>query len=314
MWRRLSPPERTRPAAARVAALAAFVGIWSVGLVLVQHHYYPSPPSAQRNMPTLVADYAGPLQHAAGDVMMLGDPVKLLLDDGAASRDFLIGSAWYVSPHPVQNTYTTIGYKSYVSRYCIGFIGNTCKRALGEMFSEEPTTGRRRVDLLSISTLLLVRKDFPAPVMDHPPAGWHVADKSPLAVTWVRDHLAPTAGGVVWSSPGTTVQQLSSSERTVRFRVRAVGRGGGKVAVSRLAWPGYSVDGGRLASAVDDYLLTVDVPASSTNKIVTVHYDPPAWALEVGAWYLGVGVGVLWSLLLALAFWRRRLGASPRAM
>lgn len=146
------------------------------------------------------------------------------------------------------------------------------------MLSTEPTTGKPRADLLSVSTLLLWRPTIGKAADEVPPAGWRVANRTAKTVMWVRDQPLPTEGGVVATSSGTAVEQTGSSPRQVSFRVGSVPAGGGTVTFSRLAWPGYAVKGGgALADPVDGYLLTAKVPAGSQGQTVTVRFTPPGW-------------------------------------
>ena len=163
---------RRRGHRAVVSALA--VAVLSMALLAVQRGFYPESPSPDRNMPALAREYAVPLANARGDVLMVGAPEELLVSDPASVRDFLAGSAWYVGGHPVQNTYTTISFRAYFERYCIHYDGRTCPAALDTLFSREPLTGRQRVDLLGVSTVLLVRADFPGRERSglRPAGGW----------------------------------------------------------------------------------------------------------------------------------------------
>lgn len=68
-------PRRLAGTLQRMGAIAAVMGLWSVGMVLVQHHYYPTPPSTDRKMPASVSAYSLPLQQATGDIMVVGDGV-----------------------------------------------------------------------------------------------------------------------------------------------------------------------------------------------------------------------------------------------
>jgi hypothetical protein len=120
---------------------------------------------------------------------------------------------------------------------------------------------------------------------------------------------------VVWSSPGLDVTPLTTSAREAKLRVNAVPDQGGVVVFSRLAWPGYTVEGGNLAEPTDGYLLTIEVPAASSPQTVTVRFSPPGWSVELFALWLGVGGGLLWSLWWALFGDRpvRKRPASSRA-
>ena len=70
------------------------------------------------------------LAGAVGDVLQVG------ASDNAASStirgpldELLIGSAWYLNDHPMQNTYTAISYRAYKDRYCVYYQGDTCPEA-----------------------------------------------------------------------------------------------------------------------------------------------------------------------------------------
>lgn len=286
----------------RIAVLAAGGAVLTLAAAALQHGYYPEPPSPQRNMPAALSAYQRPLAGARGDGMVVGDLDTELRDHPAAARDLLVGSAWYLNPHRVQNGYTTVSHHAFYERYCMSFQGATCPEALRTLFSTEPDTGQPRVDLLGVSTLLLVRADFSTRTLDNPPAGWRVVASSPWAVTWVRRQPVPGAGRPVWASDGTVVSTLSTDDRTARFEVKRVPPGGGRVVLSALGWPGYRADGGQVADPVDGYLLTVDVPGDAAGRVVTVRYSPPAWPVEVAAWWAAVVIGAGWCVVV----WRRR--------
>jgi hypothetical protein len=283
----------------------AFMAVWSILLLGVTHHFDPLPNSTNRNMPSAVSAYKQQLAGAQGDAMLVGDPQEYALTHPAAAKDFLVGSSWYVAGHPIQNTYTVIGFSAYNDRYCMIFNGGTCAKLLDTLFTVEPTTGMPRIDLLRVSTLLIRKADFTKDkaAIANPPAGWHVVKDNAAALMWVRDQPLPTAGDIAWTSDGTRVQLLSRDDRSVRFKVLEAPSSGGTVVFSRLAWPGYSTSEGTFADPVDRYLLTLDVPAGSAGRTVDVSYSPPAWGIAVGAW----GLSVLLTLVLTgLALWDRR--------
>ena len=279
------------------AVAAGFIGAWCLGMLVVQHLYFPDVPSDDRNMPALAADYRGQLSDAEGDVMLVGDPEMSAIEDASVADDVLIAASWYLNPNPVQNTYTTISFRPYFDRFCIRYIGSTCPGLLDRLFEREPRTGEQWVDLLSVSTLLIFRDDFVGTTVMDPPAGWRIAEETRWTVTWVRDDPLPTAGGVVWSSPGVEVSAVSSDDRDVSFRVDEVPAGGGEIVLSRLAWPGYQVGGASIGPAIDDQLLTVDVSDTASGDQVDVHFEPPGWTFGLACWLLGVGLAVGWSVL-----------------
>lgn len=293
VWWRVVAHVGHRPTRSAALSAAAF----TLAIAAVQHGYFSEPPSPERHMPELARDYTRPLTHARGDVMVVGNTSASLEADPSWARDFLTGSAWYLNGHPVQNTYTTINYRAYQDRYCTEHDGSTCPELLDTLFSREPSTGARRVDLLGVSTLLLVRADFPDRTPGPPPAGWRVAAQTPRSLTWVRRAPVPGAGRPVWTSPGTSVSVTSVDARTARFAVDRVPSRGGRVVLSALAWPGYRTDVGHLADPVDGYLLAVDLPPGSQGKEVTVHFSPPGWPVELAAWWLAVLAGLGWSVV-----------------
>jgi hypothetical protein len=281
--------------------LALFIVGWSVLAMAVQHSYYGFPTAVDRNMPSTISGYSTQVSTAKGDAIMVGNPEMAVLTDPAAVRDFLIASSWYVNPHPIQNVYSTIGFTAYNELYGMRFDGATYPWLADVLFEFEPRTGMRRVDLLSVSTILLVRSELPEAALLNPPDGWSVAEQTPYAVTWVRDLSLPPAGGLVWASSGLNVTQLSTTTRVLRLQVNQAPADGGTVVLSRLAWPGYSAEGATLAPPTDGYLLTVAVPPGSSGTTVTVRYSPPGWGVEQLTGWLGLGIGLLWSLGFAFA-------------
>jgi hypothetical protein len=290
-----------------IARVAPVAGVVTIGVLVLQHAFYPTPPSPQRHAPTALSDYLTQAPGAVGDTMEVGAADLAVRTDPRAGRDLLLASGWYLNPHDVQNTYTTISYQAYRTRYCMGYNGDTCPEAFATLFSTEPTTGRPRIDLLGVNSLVLVRADYPAQTLSHPPVGWRVAGQTTYSVTWTRTAPVPGAGGVAWTSPGTTVSTVQTAPTRTTFRVDRVPPGGGTVVLSLLDWPGYSTTAGSITDPVDGYLLTVHVPASAAGRTVDVGFHPPGWTAEVGAWVLALVGGAAWSAVAALRR-RRRTG------
>lgn len=289
-----------------IARVAPVIGLVTVATVVLQHAFYPTPPSPQRHAPTDLADYRTQAAGATGDVMEVGAADLMMRSDPAAGRDVLLAAGWYLNPHRVQNMYTTISYDNYRIRYCMGYNGDTCPEALETLFGTEPTTGRARIDLLGVSSLLLVRQSFSAQTLAHPPEGWQVAGRTPYSVLWTRRAPVPGAGHVVWTSPGTTVSSVTADATSTTFRVDRVPADGGTVVLSLLDWPGYSTSTGSLADPVDGYLLTVHLPASARGQTVDVAFSPPGWTAEIAAWALALLAGAIWSAWSAIAVRRSR--------
>ena len=292
-------------------AAAVIGGVVTVLAITLQHYYDPKPASTDRHLSAVRADYPDVASTSRGDMMQIGNPDWLIREVPEATRDQLVGSSWFLTGRPTQSVYSTIGFRTYNERYCFRYQGATCGRALTELFSTEPTTGKPRIDLLSVSTLHFDRGDFRNKRLLNPPDGWSVTDRSRYSVTWVRDEILPRAGGVTWASDGLEVTERSASVREVELEIGSVPSGGGTVVLSRLAWPGYSVEGGTLGDPVDDYLLTVKVPPGGEHRTVTVRYSPPGWALERTTLAIALVLGSLWSLVLLLP---RRLVSQARRL
>lgn len=289
--------ERTRWLAPTAAAV-------TLAVLAVQHGYYPDLPSPQRHQPAELSAYRTPAAGAVGDVMEVGAADVLMRTDPAAARDLLLASGWYLNGHQVQNTYTAISHSAYKDRYCMTYTGDTCPQALHTLFSAEPTTGLRRVDLLGVSSLLLVREDFPARRLAHPPAGWQVTSRTAYSVLWTRRTPVTGAGGVAWTSPGVSVSAVDVGASGTSFRVDRMPASGGTVVLSLLDWPGYHADVGTLSDPVDGYLVTLHLPPSAAGDVVHVDFHPPGWPLELGAWLLALLGGAGWSVVHARS--RRR--------
>jgi hypothetical protein len=292
--------------AGRTAWLAPVAGVVTLAGFAMQHAFFPTLPSPQRNAPGELAAYRGLYPSSVGDLLQVGATDALVRSDPAAARQLPIGSAWYLTGLSAQNTYTAISEAAYKARYCIYYQGDTCPGLLPTLFSVEPTTGRARVDLLGVSSLLLVRADYPARTLAHPPPGWQLAERTPYAVLWTRRTPVPGAGHVVWTSPGTTVSSVTAGDTSTTFRVDRVPSDGGTVVLSLLDWPGYSTSVGSLADPVDGYLLTVHVPAAAAGQRVDVVFRPPGWTAEVAAWALALVGAATWSVWSAVALRRSR--------
>ena len=276
-----------RPGAATLRAGAIGAAGLTVVLGLLQHVVFPVPPSPERNMPALARDYRRPLPAAEGDVLVVGDTGAALAEDPTWARESLSGSAWYLGPHRVQNGYTTISFRAYRERYCIEYEGSTCPALLDQLFSTEP-------DDRAASCRPALGRHAAAGPGGLPRSG---PDGAAIGVARrgvdpAHGHLgaqepAPGAGApgvvVAGDDPGASVRR----PRSARFTVRRVPATGGRVVLSRLAWPGYHVTGD--VAAAGRRLPADRGPARRrTGRTVTVRYSPPGWPVEVAPWWLAV--------------------------
>lgn len=283
----------------------------SVGLAVLQLTAQPAGLGGQRGSPGELSAYADLLPGAAGDVFVIGLSPEVLEEHPEIGRSVLPGSLWDLTGKPVHNGYTPMGFRAYNNRFCVRFNGDACPEALDRIFEVEPTTGRPWVDLHSISTLVLV--DLPVARTASPPAGWHVVgdEGEDTVVTWVRDRPLPTAGGIVWSSPGTRVHEVARTETATTFVVDEVGPDA-SVVLSRIAWPGYEVDGATLDDPLGGHLVRVALSPDDVGSTVTVRFRPPGWRLELAALGAAVLLGLAWALVHAVRRRRDRSGLPGR--
>lgn len=289
----------------RVAA-CLFVAAWSVLVVGVQHHFLTTGGTADYDLPVRLSAYQGMLPAARGDVFVVGETYKRTANPSEFRRYVPLGNTWYLVPHPVQNLYSAVDFAKYRHAYCFNYQGSTCPDALRILFSKELRTGQPRVNLLSVSTVVILKAALNHTRITAPPSGWHLAGSTPYTVTWVRDRVVPGAGGVVWASPGVRLGATTDSSRTATARVTHVPPGGGTVVFSRLAYPGYRVSGGALAKPIGHYLLTVHVRPGTAGRTLAVTYTPPGYHAELACGAIAVGFGLLWSV-----WWQVRVRRLP---
>jgi hypothetical protein len=297
-------------AASQDRRLAVAVILASVGITVFQFSVQPDSVAQQRNAPSRLADYQRLLAGSEGDVLAIGGRPGEMNRHPRLGRSFVTGSLWDLTGKPVHTGYTTMGFRAYNFRFCVRFNGDSrCPDALQRWFRVEPETGMRWVDLHAISTVVVLR---PAGrPLGEPPEGWHVVDRDGRVETWERDQAVPAAGGVVWTSPGTTVRQVAESETSTSFVVERVGDDA-SVVLSRLAWPGYRVEGAHLGKRLGGHLVRVRLTPDDVGETVVVTFRPPGWRLEMACLVAALLLGVGWSVLDALGRRRRRAdGAEP---
>src|SRR5699024_7505552 len=166
-------------------------------------------------------------------------------------------------------------------------------------------TGVEVASLLSVSTIVAAKHTYPSEPSS--PDGWQLADEGEW--NWVFESTGPlpSAGGVTWTGEGTSVSVSDETQTTVTFSVDAVGEDP-RVVLSRLPFPGYSVDGAALADPVRDYLLTVDVSSASVGDEVTVRFLPPPFPVLAGSFVLAWVVAAAWLIVRAVVRRRSRSG------
>lgn len=294
---------------------AAAAGMIAVCLVTAvgQKHYFPATPLPDFQYPESPEEFQEPLAEAEGMAFVVGQPDRL---GPEIWNETLASNAWYLNDTPTHNLYSPIMFRAYSEDLCMSSHGWTCQNAADSLFTPDEETGELLVDLLSIDTVQIVRAeedtDGSQLAAREAPEGWSEVERTDDAVTWVRDEPLENNGEASWSSPGTEVTTVSDTSQELVLRVDEVPAGGGEVVLSRLAWPGYEVEGGSLADPLRGYLLTVDIPADAEGQEVRVTFEPPAWPVLVTLIYTAIGLGLLWSLAHLAAGLRRSGKAKGR--
>lgn len=290
-----SAPRRVRP----VAAASVVAGVTLLMLV-PQHMIAPSSPLQDYGSPALLADYRTQFPDAEGDVLVVGG-----VENGRGQPGYwletLAGNMFYLNPASVQNSYSAVYYPPFQALTCMYYNGSTCGEAFTMIFAELPQTGLPVVDVLGVSTVQAIKAGVAESAWSVVPDGWHVVEDTALTRTIVRDDPIDPAGSVAWSSDGTEVTVLEEDAMGVTFRVDDVPASGGTVALSRIPWPGYRVDGATIAEEpVDTMLLGIDIPSDARGTTVTVSYWSPGWQLQVASGALLVLLLGGWTLLRRL--------------
>lgn len=292
-----------------LSLIAVVVATTTVAATIVQHRSTNGSPLSASNMPAETAIPKSVLAGVENDVIVVGDPLDYPQDNSTWSRT-LMANTWYLSPASVQNRYQLLGYSPYNLTTCLRYLGGTCPELLNALFETRSETGLLLADELAVDNIQILKKSFQEQQpkasnwfvsREHAidirpvPEGWHVVSDDGEIALWSRDEPVGPAGGLVWESDGTRATEISRSDREVRFRVESVPETGGKIALSRLAWPGYRAEGAELSEPVDGFLLAFDIPASSKGDIVSVSFHPPGWDFGIKVWITGVGLMLFWA-------------------
>lgn len=257
-------------ARARVLGLGATFAIVGLAVFTFQQAVYPRSIWPDQKVPTDVAQLQVQLPTAIGDTIVVGNPLALEPSADLWSET-LFANSWYVNPHSVVNRYQLLGFTGFNNVLCLGYLGETCPELAENLFDVRPATGLTLADELSVDSVQIVKSDETDRYVDHPPAGWHIADDGRYTQLWVRDSPIGGAGGVIATSPGVEVSDVTQTPETVRLTVDAPTEGG-TITFSRLAWPGYAASGATLGTPSDGFLLTVQVEGGS--QTVEVAFRP----------------------------------------
>jgi hypothetical protein len=228
---------------------------------------------------------------APHSTIVLGDPSAL----GSRLWDVSsFGNLWYISQTEGINLYSPSGFAPFNASLCMSpYYGVTCYDAAGTLFTPVPAAGNTLlVDLLGLDAIQFI-SDSPEHLEELrsqfvTPQGWSIASQTDFSFVWRRNQPVSGTGVPVWSSEGLKYRIVSVNATRVVVHLDAVPASGGKIVLSRLAWPGYRVDNGSLSEPTNGYLLTVAVPPNGVNTDLSVTFRPPGWTVEVAAFVLSL--------------------------
>lgn len=283
--------------------LPALSAVMAAAIMFPQQHFFSRSPLPDFGLPASVANYAKPLSGVGdGDVLVLGSVTSGPMS-ASTWTETLLANAWYLNAAMVQNVYTPLSYRSYAETLCMNWRGETCPDALDALFEPVPGAREPLADLLAISHVQFIRSSFDEMTLESPSEGWYIAEKTPETILWSRYEAVESAGGVVSATGDISVGDTQVSKTTVDIEVSSAS--GGSVVLSRLAWPGYEVDGGKLGEPLEGFLLTVDVPPGEVGRIVSVDFVPSGWRVGRMALIFGIFGGLAWSMAAWIGARRR---------
>jgi hypothetical protein len=298
-----------------ISLLAIGILMATTATTVLQHRTAAKSGLSIANQPEDVSTYKGVLEGVRNDVIVVGDPLDYPQDNSTWEQT-LMANAWYLSDASVVNRYQLVGFSKLNELLCLRYLGGTCPELAERLFDRRAETGLLLVDELQIDNVQILKDSFNRPQVamasnnyvsrdedvEIPavPDGWHVAAETEGTILWSRDVPLGPSGGVTWSQPGTRLSEVSRDDTKIVLKVDEVPASGGRAALSRLPWPGYSVEGAQLTQRpVGGYMLGLEIPSNARGKLVTLSFEPPGWRIGIPVWAVAV-IGMLsWSLLAA---------------
>ncbi|MDQ0633327.1 hypothetical protein QFZ40_001236 [Arthrobacter pascens] len=306
-----------------LSLLAIGVLLATTATTLLQHRTSARSGLSIANQPADVSTYKGVLQGVQNDTIVVGDPLDYPQEKKTWEQT-LMANAWYLSDANVLNRYQLVGFSKLNDLLCLRYLGGTCPELIDKLFDRRAETGLLLVDELHIDNIQILKESFNKPQVamasnnyvsrdeeveiPKVPEGWHVAAETDGTILWSRNVPLGPAGGVTWTDSGTKLSEVSRDDTKVVLKVDDVPENGGRAALSRLPWPGYSVEGAQmLQRPVGGYLLGLKIPADAKGKLITISFEPPGWRIGIPLWGASVAGMLIWSLLAV----RRRRSVGP---
>lgn len=291
----------TLSARGRLAALtatsrrtAAYLLAASVALMGVQAYEYPTSPLGNFNVPSSVEAMQDVGEDMEPGIMTIGDVYSLQFAP-ESYEESLLANLWYLTGKDSASVYTVLPFKALSEQLCVDLRGWTCPEAYDELFDEVPGQDTVLADDLALNTVVVVKGPELQNLGDAPD-GWSIEERE-YTYLLTRDEPVSEAGGIARVEGDADVSVVSRDDLSVTLSVDAVGADGATVVFSRLAWPGYSTDGGELGDPDRDFLLTVDLSAQDAGSTITVSFRPPGWGIELAAVGIAALLAAAWSVL-----------------
>ncbi len=208
------------------------------------------------------------------------------------------------------NGYTPVGHAAFAGLLCMAWDGGTCPDAYRRVFAVEPSTDTPIVDLMRLDRVVLQRAQYPDAGHQPAPAGWKFVNyPGHEHQIWVLERVNPLP------SPGDLIAHESGVHATVMAEGGLTNRAtvssgtGGRIVLSRLAWPGYHATlGGQEipVRGVAGTFVAVDIPPGTRNAELVVTWRPPGLSISLPSAALAlVGIALL-------QWWFRRSGRDER--
>lgn len=255
---------------------------------------YPTSPVGNFDIPSTASAMRDVAQDWDPGIFTVGDVYSLALGAPATYEETLLANLWYVTGKDAASVYTVLPFRTFSETLCADLRGWTCPEAFDALFDSKG--GVTLADDMSLNTVVVVKGEGLESI-GATPEGWSVEERDH---TWLltRDEPREPAGGVARTDGDVEVSVVERDDMSVTIHVDSVGADGGSVVFSRLAWPGYLIDGGTIADPDRGFLLTLDVDPDDSGKDITVTFRPPGWNIELasagGALLIAIAAGVLW--------------------
>ncbi|WP_373291558.1 hypothetical protein [Nocardia camponoti] len=243
-----------------------------------------------------------------GRTLQLADRVAIPADQRTLSGAYgsiAVGS--YAKNMGLQyvNGYTPVGHAAFAGLLCMDWAGGTCPEAYQRAFAHAKTTDTPIVDLMRLDRVVLQRSLFPDAGHHPAPMGWRFVDyPGHEQQIWVLERVLPlpVRDDLIAHESGVHATVMSDAGLTNRAVVSS--GTGGRVVLSRLAWPGYraTLGGDEIpVRMVADTFVAFDIPPGTHNAELVVTWRPPGLAASIVS-------GLLALVGLAAMQWLYRAG------